>query len=176
MKPTSTAAVLNALNHTAACEALANCCASQKWVESMLAARPYADEDAVETAAEAAVAALNESDWLEAFAAHPLIGDVDSLRKKYVATRQTAAGEQSGVAGANDAALQELAELNRQYADRFGFIFIVFATGKTADQMLAILKGRINNPRSRELLNAAAEQLKITKLRLQKLASHPADA
>jgi 2-oxo-4-hydroxy-4-carboxy-5-ureidoimidazoline decarboxylase len=137
----------------------------------MLAARPFADDDAVEEAAEVAAASLGEHDWLEAFAAHPLIGDVDSLRKKYAATKSLAAREQSGVAAATEATLQELAALNREYADRFGFIFIVFATGKTADEMLAILKDRINNPRSRELLSAAGEQMKITKLRLQKLAA-----
>jgi OHCU decarboxylase len=169
----SIASRVNDLDEAAAREALTNCCAAQAWVEAMLAARPFADNDAVEEAAEAAASQLGEQDWLEAFAAHPLIGDVESLRKKYVATKSLAAGEQSGIAAASDATLQELAALNREYADRFGFIFIVFASGKTADEMLFILKRRINNPRQRELLNAAGEQMKITKLRLQKLATSP---
>jgi OHCU decarboxylase len=161
---------LNMLDEPAARTALTNCCASQTWVGAMLAARPYADDEAVEEAAEAAAARLTEQDWLEAFAAHPRIGDVDSLRQKYAATKSLAASEQSAVAAASEATLQELAKLNQEYADRFGFIFIVCATGKTADEMLAILKDRINHPRQRELLSAAAEQMKITHLRLKKLA------
>jgi OHCU decarboxylase len=170
----SIAHTLNAVSESQACEALTNCCASQAWVEAMLAARPYADDDAVKEAAEAAAARMAEQDWLEAFAAHPPIGDVESLRQKYAAAKSLAANEQAGVATASEQTLQELAKLNREYAERFGFIFIVFATGKTADEMLAILKDRINNPRSRELLNAAGEQMKITRLRLQKL-SDPGD-
>jgi OHCU decarboxylase len=166
----SIAQLLNAMAEPQAREALTNCCASQAWVEAMLAARPYADDEAVEEAIEGAAARLDEHDWLEAFAAHPLIGDVESLRRKYAATKELAAGEQAGVAAASEETLQELARLNQEYLNRFGFIFIVFATGKTADQMLAILKNRINNPRQRELLNAAGEQMKITRLRLQKLA------
>jgi 2-oxo-4-hydroxy-4-carboxy-5-ureidoimidazoline decarboxylase len=172
----SIAQLLNAMSQSQAREALTNCCASRTWVEAMLAARPYADDDAVEEAAEAAAARLDEQDWLEAFAAHPLIGDVESLRRKYAATKELAAGEQAGVAAASEVTLQELARLNQEYRNRFGFIFIVFATGKTADEMLAILKDRLNNPRGRELLNAAGEQMKITKLRLENLASRPSDA
>jgi 2-oxo-4-hydroxy-4-carboxy-5-ureidoimidazoline decarboxylase len=164
------ASYLNSLDEAAVRTALTNCCASQAWVDAMLAARPFADDEAVEEAAEAAATRLTEADWLEAFAAHPLIGDADSLRKKYAATKSLAAGEQLGVEAASDATLQELSALNREYADRFGFIFIIFATGKTADEMLAILKRRLNNPRSRELLSAAGEQMKITKLRLANLA------
>jgi OHCU decarboxylase len=151
-------------------EMLAQCCASTTWVEGMLARRPFADDAAVMAAAEAVAATLVEADWHEAFAAHPLIGDVESLRQKSSATKALAAGEQAGVSGADGATLRELAELNRAYRDRFGFIFIVFATGKSADQMLAILKSRICNTRDEELRTAAAEQLKITKLRLAKLA------
>ena len=152
-------------------ELLANCCAASAWIEGMLARRPFSDDIAVLTAAEQVAGKLSESDWLEAFAAHPLIGDVESLRLKYAATKQLATGEQSGVAGAAEATLKELADLNHAYRERFGFIFIVFATGKSADEMLAILKGRIGNSRKDEIRNAAAEQLKITRLRLEKLAN-----
>ncbi len=137
----------------------------------MLARRPFADDAAVFSAAAEVADTLHEADWLEAFAAHPLIGDVDSLRIKYAATRETAAGEQAGVGGAAEATLAELAALNRQYATRFGFIFIVFATGKSAAEMLAILKQRIENTREVELNSASVEQLKIARLRLQKLAA-----
>jgi OHCU decarboxylase len=164
------AGILNSLEDRSARTALTNCCAATAWVDGMLARRPFANDDSVMAAAEQVATSLSELDWLEAFAAHPLIGDVESLRKKYAATKQLAAGEQAGVAGADDATLVELAALNREYRDRFGFIFIVFATGKTAHEMLAIIKSRINSSRDAELQNAAAEQLKITQLRLRKLA------
>lgn len=135
----------------------------------MNAARPFADDEALLAACNDIAGTLSESDWLEAFAAHPLIGDVDSLREKYAATKPLAAGEQAGVDAASDATLSELAALNQTYLARFGFIFIVFATGKTADEMLAILKSRIDDSREQEIANAAAEQLKITQLRLRKL-------
>ncbi len=167
----SISAKLNALADAEARTALTNCCAAHKWVSSMLAARPFANDDALFKACDRVAATLTESDWLEAFAAHPLIGDVDTLRQKYAATKQLAAGEQSGVDAASEATLRELAKLNGNYAERFGFIFIVFASGKTADEMLAILKSRINNSRDQELANAAAEQLKITRLRIEKLAN-----
>ncbi len=166
----SIATTLNAMDAASARAALTNCCAAGAWVEGMLAGRPFADDADVLAAASAVAATLTEADWLEAFAAHPLIGDVDSLRTKYAATKDLAVGEQSGVDGANEATLSELAALNRQYAERFGFIFIVCATGKSAAEMLAILKGRIGNTRDEELKNAAREQLAITRLRLQKLA------
>jgi OHCU decarboxylase len=166
----SIATTLNAMEEPIARAALTNCCAADAWINRMLAQRPFADDDAVLAAAAAVAATLVEADWLEAFAAHPLIGDVETLRNRFAATRNLAAGEQSGVDGANEAVLSELAAMNRQYAERFGFIFIVFATGKSAAEMLDLLKVRIGNTRSEELKNAAAEQLHITRLRLQKLA------
>src|SRR5689334_991487 len=117
----SIAAKLNSLTDDDARAALTNCCAAEKWVSGMLAARPFAGEDALFAVCDRVAATLTESDWLEAFAAHPLIGDVDSLRKKYAATKQLAASEQSGVDAASEATLRELAELNRDYAERFGF-------------------------------------------------------
>ena len=166
----TTAELLNSLDAEAARRVLANCCAANAWVEGMLALRPFANDEAVIEAAAQAAQSLSEVDWLEAFAAHPLIGNVESLRQKYAATRQLAAGEHAGVAGADETTLAELAALNLEYHGRFGFIFIVFATGKTADEMLASLKSRIGNSRQQELQNAAAAQLKITQLRLRKLA------
>jgi OHCU decarboxylase len=162
------------LNAEDARDALTNCCAATKWVDGMLARRPFTDDEAVMASTIEVAASLAEHDWLEAFAAHPLIGDVESLRKKYVATKQQAAGEQAGVAGASEQTLA-VAALNREYRERFGFIFIVFATGKTAEEMLSILKSRIANSREKELRNAAAEQLKITQLRLRKLADQGGD-
>jgi OHCU decarboxylase len=164
------AEVLNAVGRDEARAALTNCCASTAWVDGMLAKRPFADDESlIETAYDVAEC-ISDDDWLEAFTAHPMIGDVESLRKKYAATKETAAGEQSGVAGADERTLQELAELNREYLRRFGFIFIVFATGKNAAQMLAMLRTRIDNCRDEEIQIAAEEQMKITELRLKKLA------
>lgn len=163
------AAAINSLGRDGARVALGNCCAATAWVEGMLGRRPFDDDDAVIAAAYDVAEHITDEDWLEAFAAHPLIGDVESLRKKFAATRELAAGEQSGVAGADRATLQELAELNREYLRRFGFIFIVFATGKSAAQMLAVLRQRIDNCRDEEIQNAAEEQMKITELRLRKI-------
>lgn len=149
---------------------LVKCCASSRWVDGMLAARPFADDNTVLQTAANCWWQLDQSDWLEAFAAHPKIGDVDSLRAKFANTRQWAGGEQAGVAGASEDVLQRLAELNDAYEKKFGYIFIVFATGKSADEMLAILESRLPNNAETELKIAAGEQLKITELRLRKLA------
>ena len=111
---------------------------------------------------------MGVADWLLAFDAHPKIGDVDSLREKYAATKAMAGSEQGAVADADEETLHALARLNHEYEERFGFIFIVFATGKSASDMLALLRSRINNSREAELQNAAAEQLKITLLRLER--------
>jgi 2-oxo-4-hydroxy-4-carboxy-5-ureidoimidazoline decarboxylase len=122
-------------------------------------------------AAEQAWWDLSRQDWLEAFAAHPKIGDLDALRAKFATTAAWAAGEQSGVAGAPEEVLCELAASNRLYEETFGYIFIVCATGKTAAEMLELLRQRLGNQPDAELAVAAAEQWKITRLRLEKLAS-----
>ncbi len=163
-----TLAAFNALDRAAAAETLGHCCAATRWIHGMLARRPFSTlSDLAEDACEV-WATLGEADWLQAFDAHPKIGDVDSLREKYAATKAMAGGEQHAVADADEDTLDELARLNRDYEERFGFIFIVFATGKSAQDMLALLRARINNSRDEELRNAAAEQLKITLLRLER--------
>jgi OHCU decarboxylase len=164
------AALLDGLDDRAARTTLTHCCAAAAWVEGMMRRRPFGNDAGVKAAATDSAAGMSEADWIEAFAAHPIIGNVESLRKKYAATKAIAAGEQAGAAEASEATLAELARLNREYYDKFGFIFIVFATGKSAKEMLAILKGRIDNTRDEELCNAAGEQMKITQLRLEKLA------
>ena len=150
-------------------ELLTQCCASETWVKGMLAAMPFADAAAVEKSARDVAARLAPDDWLEAFAAHPRIGDVATLRERFANTKELAASEQAGVRQAKEETIAELARLNDAYFEKFGFIFIVFATGKTADEMLAILKSRLPNDPQDELPIAAAEQLKITLLRLEKL-------
>ncbi len=114
--------------------------------------------------------ALAPADWLEAFAAHPKIGDRDALRAKFAATAAWSAIEQAGVDGAPEEVLDALADANDRYHERFGYIFIVCATGKTAEEMLALIRERLSNDPEVELRTAAAEQAKIARIRLEKLA------
>jgi 2-oxo-4-hydroxy-4-carboxy-5-ureidoimidazoline decarboxylase len=162
-------AALNALPPADARAALLRCCGSRRWADALLARRPFAAAADLLAAAGAIWAGLAPADWLEAFAAHPRIGDLDGLKKKYAATADWSANEQAGVAGAADDVLRELAEGNRRYEERFGHIFIVCATGKTAAEMLHLLRQRLPNAPADELQIAAAEQMKITRLRLEKL-------
>lgn len=161
---------LNSLSDESARTALAQCCAAENWIAGMLAARPFASDKLLEAAAAEIAKQLSRDDWLEAFAAHPRIGDVESLREKYAGTKQWASGEQSGIETADEVTIQELARLNHDYVEKFGYIFIVCTTGKSADQMLAILRDRLPNHPDVELAIAAQEQQKITLLRLRKLA------
>ena len=166
----SVAAYLDSLSAAERSTALESCCASVVWVTRMMQAGKFgSDVNVVQQARKAAVN-LIEADWLEAFGAHPRIGDLESLQKKYANTKATAGNEQSGVATANDTTLQRLAAANEEYFQKFGFIFIVFATGKSAAEMLELLEQRLLNDRATEITNAAAEQLKITLLRMQRLA------
>ncbi|WP_020406405.1 2-oxo-4-hydroxy-4-carboxy-5-ureidoimidazoline decarboxylase [Hahella ganghwensis] len=145
------------------------CCTSSAWVERMTATRPYQNADSLFEAADRHWAELGEPDYLEAFEGHPKIGDVNSLRAKYANTKALAGAEQSGVSAATEQTLQALAEGNTAYEEKFGFIFIVCATGKSAEEMLELLNQRLPNDRETELRNAAEEQRKITQIRLGKL-------
>lgn len=151
--------------------AFLRCCGASRWAERMAACRPFPSEQEFFDAAERIGQELSREDWLEAFAAHPRIGDLDALRAKFCATAAWSAQEQAGLTGAADAVLLPLAEGNRAYEAKFGYIFIVCATGKTAEEMLALLQQRLANDPDTELLLAAGEQAKITRLRLQKLGS-----
>ncbi len=149
--------------------ALERCCGASAWVRGMLARRPFGDAAALHAAADAAYAPLSRTDLLEAFSHHPRIGDVAGLRERFASTAQWASGEQSGVAAADETTLERLAQRNAEYETRHGHLFIVCATGLTAAEMLARLEARLLNEPELELRNAAAEQLKITHLRLDKL-------
>ena len=111
----------------------------------------------------------SEEDWKEAFSYHPKIGDVESLTKKFASAAEWAAGEQSGVNAASKETIEALAAGNKEYEAKFGHIFIICATGKTAGEMLADLQTRLQNSREVEMEIAAEEQNKITKLRIEKL-------
>jgi 2-oxo-4-hydroxy-4-carboxy-5-ureidoimidazoline decarboxylase len=160
---------LNALPLDEARAALLRCCGSRRWADTMVSRRPFASDGDLLRAADEVWAGLARADWLEAFAVHPRIGDLDGLQKKFAATAAWSAGEQAGVAGAPEDVLRELADANRRYQERFAHIFIVCATGKTAPEMLQILHERLHNTPDHELVVAAAEQAKITRLRLEKL-------
>jgi len=159
----------NALDKHAASETLRRCCSCSRWVDALVQGRPYADSEALREAADRAWAGLGEDDYLEAFAGHPQIGDIDSLREKYADTRALAAGEQSGVTAADEETLQRLARGNALYLARFGFIFIVCASGRSATEMLELLEARLDNSRAQELANAAEEQRRIFQIRLGQL-------
>jgi len=176
---------LDALSEPEAIAAFLRCCGSQRWAEAMARGRPYADEPALRAAAERAFAPLSRADWLEAFSHHPRIGDRASLAARFPGTpsewpadfRVQAAGwsasEQGGVRDAGEDVLDGLLRGNREYEARFGHIFIVCATGKSAPEMLALLRERLPNDADGELEIAAAEQRKITAIRLTKLLEGP---
>jgi 2-oxo-4-hydroxy-4-carboxy-5-ureidoimidazoline decarboxylase len=149
--------------------ALGSCCGSKRWVNAMVERLPFRSFDDLLIAADEAFAELDRPDWLEAFAQHPKIGDVRSLRERFPGVAHWAAAEQAGVANSPETVLQELADANRSYEFKFGHIFVVFATGKSAEEMLELLLERLPNDPQTELANAAAEQMKITHLRLHRL-------
>lgn len=161
---------LNDLPPDQAHTALQRCCGSSRWVQDMLARRPFTDDAHVFAAAEQVWSQVEPTDVLEALSHHPEIGaDLDALRARFASTASWSSDEQAGAAEADEATLLALRDLNRRYKERFGHIFVVCATGKTAAQMLALLRERIDNEPDPELQIAAAEQAKITRLRLEKL-------
>ena len=149
--------------------ALARCCGASAWVSGMLAQRPFGDRAAVHAAADAAFAPLARADLLAAFSHHPRIGDIAGLRERFASTARWASGEQSGASAADEITLRRLAKGNVDYEARHGHLFIVCATGLTAGEMLGRLEARLMNDPDLEMRTAAAEQLKITHLRLDKL-------
>lgn len=162
---------LNRLDNAQAKAAFMQCCTASNWVDKMVADRPFTNISMLKTAADSHWQGLNEADYLEAFDGHPKIGDVDSLRAKYADTKALASGEQSAVKQAGETVLEALAHGNEDYLNKFGFIFIVCATGKSAEQMLALLQARLPNSRKQELINAAEQQRQIFHIRLEKLLS-----
>ncbi len=148
---------------------LNTCCASARWVAGMMARRPFGTRDMMMVAAKEVWFELPPADWLEAFAAHPRIGDPVALRRRFGDAPYMPAQEQSGVVNAPEFVLAALAEENEAYERKFGYIFIVCASGLSAEQMLAMLRERIVNEPAEELLLAAGEQAKIISLRLRKL-------
>jgi OHCU decarboxylase len=157
-----TLAELNEMSAQDAADHLKSCCGSQRWAEEMSARRPFSDIAELHSAADLVWKTLDREDWLEVFGSHPKIGETrevsDWSRK-----------EQEGMATAANDTKARLARLNREYQERFGFIFIICATGKSADEMVASLEERLQNNPEHEMRIAGQEQVKIVHLRLKKL-------
>ncbi|MDB5191737.1 MAG: uraD [Segetibacter sp.] len=160
---------LNNLSEPALKEELAKCCGSKNWVNKIAASFPFTNVDELFAKAEQAWYECSEQDWLEAFTHHPKIGDANSLKEKFASTSHLASTEQAGVNSASDTIISELAEYNKKYEEKFGYIFIVCATGKSAGDMLHLLKQRYKNDPATEIKIAMKEQNYITKIRLKKL-------
>lgn len=160
---------LNNLGSDALFEELFKCCGSTKWAKTLCAEKPFAGIDDLMEKSDRIWSECSEKDGLEAFTHHPKIGDLKSLEKKFAATKEWAGGEQAGVNSAGNETLIALADGNEAYEKKFGYIFIVCATGKTADEMLNLLSKRLTNEPSTELKTAMHEQNKITYLRMKKL-------
>ncbi len=160
---------LNSLAHGAATAELLKCCGSTRWARLMSVERPFQDAPSMFETAERVWRSLEPGDWLEAFRSHPKIGEAKPERAVSDAARQWSEDEQSGVRDASAPARSALAEANRVYERKFGYIFIVCATGKTSDEMLAVLEARLGNDPDIEIGIAATEQARITQLRLRKL-------
>jgi 2-oxo-4-hydroxy-4-carboxy-5-ureidoimidazoline decarboxylase len=146
---------------------LSTCCGSTRWVDRMIARRPFGSMEALLGAAAGIWADLSEDDWKEAFSQHPSIGDRDLRDRRFTRTRHLSEREQSGVAGATGDILDALAKGNRAYEAKFGYTFIVCATGRAAAEMLALLTERLENDPAVEIHVAASEQAQITELRLK---------
>lgn len=164
---------LNAMPAARAEEALARCCGARAWVERMVARRPYRNVGHLMGIARAFWMSLEPADWREAFTHHPRIGDLESLRRRFGPTEDLASREQAKVGAASRVVLEALAEGNRAYEERFGYIFIVFASGRTAEEMLALLRDRLSHEPDAELRIAAGEQWRIMRLRLDRLLGGP---
>lgn len=150
------------------------CCASEKWAAQLVAHRPFKNmADLFSKSKNIWFEKCGREDWLQAFSAHPKIGDIDSLAKKYSSTKNWSSDEQSGVDAASMETLKELADKNKIYEEKNGYIFIVCATGKSAKEMLDILTERLKNNPEDEIDIAMQEQHKITEIRLKKLMAAP---
>lgn len=145
------------------------CCGSTFWAQKLAEKFPFSSKEELKIESDKIWFSLSENDWKEAFTHHPKIGDVESLKKKFASTANWASGEQSGVQSAEEQTLIELKNGNEEYEKKFGYIFIVCATGKSAEKMLVILKSRLNNSPQEEIKIAMQEQNKITHLRIDKL-------
>lgn len=164
---------LNSLPAGDAAQELLQCCGSKRWATQVAGARPHEDLAGLVARANEIWWSLDRDDWLEAFRSHPKIGEKKSAETVSAQAREWSGNEQAGVNTAATETTNALAELNHAYEAKFGYIFIICATGKTSGEMLAALRERIEHDAREELPLAAAEQSKITELRLKKLLTSP---
>jgi len=162
---------LNSLPPNAAEAEFLKCCGSKQWAQRMAAARPFSSLSELIECSNRIWWSLRPADWLEAFHSHPKIGEKKAAAAVTREAQQWSEAEQAGVREATAETTAALAELNETYEKKFGYIFIVCATGKTSEEMLRILRERLPHDRKEELRIAAAEQAKITELRLRKLVA-----
>jgi len=162
--------ILNSLSEKEAYTHLEKCCVSKAWISNMVESRPFSsEEDVIKKAASIWYNDCSLDDFKEAFTGHPKIGDVESLKEKFANTKEWANNEQAKVAEANTSTIEALAKSNKAYKDKFGYIFIVSASGKSAEEMLAIINERLHFNKEDEIYIAMNEQHKITVIRLDKL-------
>ena len=166
---------LNALSSRDAVTFFRQCCGSLQWARIVAERRPYSSIERLCSVADEVWNDLSPTDWKEAFSHHPRIGDIKGLRKRFASTATLAESEQAGVLKTPEKILKSLAEGNALYEAKFGYIFIVCATGKSAEEMLQLLNARLDNRPAEELRIAAGEQAKITKIRIQKLLNSAED-
>jgi OHCU decarboxylase len=162
-----TLAEFNALPATRAESLLMDCCGATRWAASVASKRPYETAEALHRTADSIWWKLDRNDWLEAFSHHPQIGEKPATGS--ASARQWAEGEQAAARGASAEVKARLARANRAYVEKFGYIFIICATGKSLEGMLALLNQRLQNDPASELSIAAEQQRQITRIRLEKL-------
>lgn len=160
---------LDSMSAGQAAEVLKSCCGSSRWVNEMVRRRPFGSVADVLASADEAWDSTRDEDWHEAFSHHPRIGDRQPAATQSSRAADWSAGEQSSVQSATDTVRSELSRINREYENRFGHIYIVCASGKSPEEMLAIARKRLANDPEKEIRVAAEEQRKITQLRLRKL-------
>jgi OHCU decarboxylase len=160
---------LNAMAAPFAEKEFLKCCGSPNWARQLTTRRPFASFDQLAESAEQIWWSLDETEWLEAFLSHPKIGEQKAVATTSSEAQRWSESEQGGTRDSSADTMAELARLNQEYQEKFGFIYIVCATGKSSEEMLANLRERLPNPTREELKIAAGEQSKITRLRLRKL-------
>jgi len=163
----ATLAAWNAADAAAALDAMIACCGARRWAAAMVALRPIESPETLSVAADAIWSTMEVPDWMEAFACHPRIGERKAAHARAKST-EWSKQEQSNTTAADADVLARLAEGNAEYEQRFGFTYIVCATGKNAAEMLAILERRLKSDRETELREAAEQQKQITQIRLRK--------
>ena len=162
--------IFNSLSEKEARTYLEKCCVSKTWISKMVESRPFSsEEDVIKRAASIWYNDCSLDDFKQAFTGHPKIGDVESLKEKFANTKEWANNEQAKVAEANTSTIEVLAKANKAYKDKFGYIFIVSASEKSAEEMLSIINERLLHDKEDEIYIAMNEQHKITVIRLDKL-------